>query len=427
MNKDRFQWLLKMAVGGAAIAAGTLIAAQRPVSACNGRPLQIPIADELELDLDLDDPRINALRQFYQAQLERRRPSRNSKDHRNALEEYKPVVAGVRKVTARIIDPGKRGEQVALATIVSRDGYLVSKASELPKGRMICELSDGRQMEAKLLDTNESWDMALLKVDGEGLDVAGFSDTEAIDPGTFLAAPGTGVYPVAIGVASVAPRNLSPENRGFLGIGMENEKEGVRIRQVQPDTAAAKAGLKKGDVIFKINGKDIQGAAQLAQVISGSVPGDEVNIRYRRGDEERQTKAVLGSRTLDVRGREPARAGRFGGVLSEKRSNFPNALQHDLTLRPEECGGPLVNLDGKVVGVNIARAGRVKSYAIPATNLKELLSDLKLGRFTVTDTRELQKQLQDADAEVAEIERRLEQARKRQRAAREAIERKRKR
>ena len=117
MNKDMFQWLLKMAVGGAAIAAGTLLAAQRSVPACNGCPLQIPVADELELDLDLDDPRINALRQFYQAQLERRRPSRNSKDHRNALEEYKPVVAGARKVTARIIDPGKRGEQVAFVDL----------------------------------------------------------------------------------------------------------------------------------------------------------------------------------------------------------------------------------------------------------------------------------------------------------------------
>ena len=137
MNKDRFQWLLKMAAGGVAIATGSLLADQRSVPAYNECSFQIPVADELELDLDLDDPRINALRQFYQAQLERRRPSRNSKDHRNALEEYKPVVAGARKVTARIIDPGKRGEQVALATIVSRDGYLVSKASELPKGRMM--------------------------------------------------------------------------------------------------------------------------------------------------------------------------------------------------------------------------------------------------------------------------------------------------
>ena len=32
---------------------------------------------------------------------------------------------------------------------------------------------------------------------------------------------------------------------------------------------------------------------------------------------------------------------------------------------PADCGGPLVNLDGKVVGMNIARAGRTESYAIP--------------------------------------------------------------
>ncbi len=424
MHKDRFHLLLKVAAGGVAIAAGTLLAAQRPAPAYEALRGVVPVADELELDLDLDDPRINALRQFYQAQLERRRPSRNGKDHRNALEEYKPVVAGARKATARILDPGKRGEQVALATMVSRDGHLVSKASELPKGKMMCELADGRQMEAKLLDTNESWDMALLKVDGTGFDVAGFVEDAGIDPGTFLAAPGTGAYPVAIGVASVAPRNLSPENRGFLGIGMENDDGGVRVREVQPETAAAKAGLKRGDVIFKINGKNIQGPAQLAQVISGSVPGDEVDIRFRRGDEEQQAKAVLGSRTLDMRGGGGERSGRFGGDLSEKRSNFPNALQHDLTLRPNECGGPLVNLDGKVIGVNVARAGRVKSYAIPAPDLKELLSSLELGRFTVTDSKELQKQLQDADAEVAEMERRLEQARKRQKAAREAIDRK---
>ena len=176
-------------------------------------------------------------------------------------------------------------------------------------------------------------------------------------------------------------------------------------------------------MIFEINGRNIGGPAQLAQVISGSVPGDEVKIRYRRGDDEREAKAVLGSRRLDPRRGESARGNRFGGVLSEKRSNFPNALQHDLTLNPNECGGPLVDLDGNVVGVNVARAGRVKSYAIPASDLKDLLSNLDLGKFKVTSNDVLQKQLQEVDEEIAEIEGRLERARKRRKAAREAIER----
>ena len=199
MKKDTLHLMLKITAGCAAIAAGTLLAGQKQSAAGIGGRLYIPVADELELDLDLDDPRINALRQFYQAQLNRRRPSRNSKDHRNALEEYKPVVAGARKVTARILDPDKRGQQVAFATIISKDGYLVSKASELPEGKIICELADGRQLSAELLDTQEGWDMALLKVDEQTPEFAGLSEITNVEPGTFLAAPGTGQYPVAIG------------------------------------------------------------------------------------------------------------------------------------------------------------------------------------------------------------------------------------
>ena len=386
--------------------------------------LEIPTGDELELDMDVDDPRFNALRQFYQAQLERRRPSRNSKDHRNALAEYKPVVADSRKVTAIIRDPSKRGQQVAFATVVSKDGYLVSKASELPEGAIICELADGRKVDAKLLDTEEAWDMALLKVDADNLDAARLDEGKTVELGTFLAAPGTGQYPVAIGVASVAPRNLSQENRGFLGIGMENDTGGVSVRVVQSDSAAAKARLEKGDVIFEINDHKIDAPAQLAQIISGSLPGDEVNIRFRRGEDEREITVVLGSRPVDRREeRGPGRGSRFGGALSEKRGNFPNALQHDLTLRPNECGGPLVNLDGEVVAVNIARGGRVKSYAIPAGDLKDLLSNLELGRFSVAGTdSQKKKSLEDVDEEIKGIERRLERARKRREAARKAIE-----
>ena len=35
-------------------------------------------------------------------------------------------------------------------------------------------------------------------------------------------------------------------------------------------------------------------------------------------------------------------------------------------LQPWLCGGPLVNLDGEAIGLNIARAGRVTTYALPA-------------------------------------------------------------
>ena len=64
---------------------------------------------------------------------------------------------------------------------------------------------------------------------------------------------------------------------------------------------------------------------------------------------------------------------RMGGELSDMRSGFPLALQHDCPIEPNACGGPLVNLDGEVVGINIARAGRIKSYALPSHVIEELL------------------------------------------------------
>ena len=46
-------------------------------------------------------------------------------------------------------------------------------------------------------------------------------------------------------------------------------------------------------------------------------------------------------------------------------------------LQPSLCGGPLVNLDSKAIGLNIARAGRVTTYALPAKLVKKILTNLK--------------------------------------------------
>ena len=71
----------------------------------------------------------------------------------------------------------------------------------------------------------------------------------------------------------------------------------------------------------------------------------------------------------------------IGGRLSKRRTGFPLALQHDTVLQPNQCGGPLVDLDGQVVGINIARASRVASYALPAAVVKPVLEKLKSGEL----------------------------------------------
>ena len=71
---------------------------------------------------------------------------------------------------------------------------------------------------------------------------------------------------------------------------------------------------------------------------------------------------------------------RLGGDVSRRAEGFEVAIEHDTVLPPWLCGGPLVNLDGRAVGLNIARAGRVSTYALPARLAKRIFAELKVSR-----------------------------------------------
>jgi serine protease Do len=61
-------------------------------------------------------------------------------------------------------------------------------------------------------------------------------------------------------------------------------------------------------------------------------------------------------------------------------------LPHDTPLRPKDCGGPLVDTDGRVAGINIARALRVATYALPARDVRQVLNELRRkSQSTVKD------------------------------------------
>jgi serine protease Do len=74
----------------------------------------------------------------------------------------------------------------------------------------------------------------------------------------------------------------------------------------------------------------------------------------------------------------------LGGQLSVRRFGFPLAFQHDTVLEPEDCGGPVVDVDGKVVGFNISRAGRTESYALPVSEVQLVFSKLLGAKMSVS-------------------------------------------
>ena len=107
--------------------------------------------------------------------------------------------------------------------------------------------------------------------------------------------------------------------------------------------------------------------------------GDRLLLKIKRGDET----VLLGALLKNAAEFDPDDRKEFqntlGGRLSERRGGFSGVLQHDTVLKPEHCGGPICDLDGKVVGINICRAGRVESYALTSTAVRDLLAAMKAG------------------------------------------------
>lgn len=72
---------------------------------------------------------------------------------------------------------------------------------------------------------------------------------------------------------------------------------GARLGDVEPGSAAARAGLRRGDVVTVINGHKVNGADDLIVQIRSHVPGQRVELVYERGGDQHKVIVTLGQET----------------------------------------------------------------------------------------------------------------------------------
>jgi putative serine protease PepD len=82
----------------------------------------------------------------------------------------------------------------------------------------------------------------------------------------------------------------------FLGVTIDSTASNALIAGVRPDTPAANAGLKKGDVVTSLGGKKISNPDELASVINSHKPGDTVTVTYERGGDSHTAQVKLATR-----------------------------------------------------------------------------------------------------------------------------------
>jgi serine protease Do len=92
-------------------------------------------------------------------------------------------------------------------------------------------------------------------------------------------------------------------NRAMLGVTTEGQDNGAEIRTITKESAAEKAGLKKGDVITKIDNRKIDDGDDVSDAIRAHKPGDKVTITYLREGKEQKATAELGRwKGIDMKG-----------------------------------------------------------------------------------------------------------------------------
>lgn len=78
--------------------------------------------------------------------------------------------------------------------------------------------------------------------------------------------------------------NFNRKPRIGLQIQDVEEGKGVTVKDVDEDSPASKAGIKEGDVITQVNGKEIAGVDEIRDEIKDIKEGDAVKLTYKRGN-----------------------------------------------------------------------------------------------------------------------------------------------
>ncbi|MBI3810153.1 MAG: Do family serine endopeptidase [Nitrospirae bacterium] len=100
--------------------------------------------------------------------------------------------------------------------------------------------------------------------------------------------------------------------RGWLGVGIQEvtadlaakfsikENDGVLVNDVFENEPAARAGLKPGDIIAKVDGRRVETPAGLSRAVAGLTPGTKIELDVIRNGERRTVTVDLGERKEDA-------------------------------------------------------------------------------------------------------------------------------
>jgi len=87
-----------------------------------------------------------------------------------------------------------------------------------------------------------------------------------------------------------------PPPRPWFGVRGVDDPAGCKLEFVEEDAPASKAGLKVGDVLRKVNAREVKDYAALKRFVAEAHPGDELKVELQRDEREMSITVKVESR-----------------------------------------------------------------------------------------------------------------------------------
>jgi len=203
------------------------------------------------------------------------------------------------------VRPGSAAEKAGFRkgdVIVEFDGERVRGQRHL--SRLVSETPEGRTVKAAVMRDGKRVDLSVTPAAAEhasefeymvpgpdhmpGMPNRGRRFYFGDEPGFGTGERGEAWFMPGRGRLGVSIQFLTPQLADYFGT-----KNGVLVTSVQPDSPAAKAGLKAGDVITSVNGNEVTESRVLTDAVRSAADGASLNLGYVRDKKAGTATATL--------------------------------------------------------------------------------------------------------------------------------------
>ena len=165
--------------------------------------------------------------------------------------------------------------------------------------------------------------------------------------------------------------------RGWLGVMIQDvtsdlaksfglkEAKGVLISDITKNSPAEKAGLKRGDVVARFSGKEVENAHMLSRVVAATPPNTDITFGIIRDGKEKTIEVTIGTMPQKVEGQLPEKATAWGLSVQD----ITPELAQQLGLNPDEQG---VVISGVAPGSPAGEAGLRAGDVVKEVNRQEI-------------------------------------------------------